>query len=228
MKDSLYKRHFIMEDIFMSICIFCPKHRFQNNFKVGFSLSESLIYEDEYIFVTPDLSPLVSGHLLIVSQKHYNSFSSAPIEVKKALKNALQYIYERLGYQDITWFEHGAVFPGKGGASIDHAHLHVLPCNFPVQKAVESDNKYFQKVKFSIEIFNSLANKQPYLWIGNSLDSSYIYFVNCLPSQYLRNIIMQLQGSNAYNWKNNFMGEESKEKYRETLKKFLREENQNE
>ena len=34
---------------------------------------------------------------------------------------------------------------------------------------------------------------------------------------------MQLQGSNAYNWKNNFMGEESKEKYRETLKKFLRE-----
>ena len=51
----------------------------------------------------------------------------------------MHYIYERLGYQEITWFEHGAVFPGKGGASIDHAHLHVLPCNFPVQNAVESD-----------------------------------------------------------------------------------------
>ncbi|MDE5946354.1 MAG: HIT domain-containing protein [Oscillospiraceae bacterium] len=206
----------------MGICVFCPKYRFQNNFKVGFTLSESLIYEDEYIFVTPDLAPLVSGHLLIVSQKHYNSFSSAPIEVKKALKKAMEHIYKSLGCQDITWFEHGAVFPGKGGASIDHAHLHVLPCNLSVQKAVEYDNKYFQKEEFSIETFNSLANKQPYLWIGNGLDSSNIYFVNYLPSQYLRNIIMQLQGSNVYNWKNSFMEEESKEKYRETLKKILR------
>jgi len=228
MKESSCKRHFIMGDIFMSICIFCPKHRFQNNFKVGFTLQESLIYEDENIFVTPDLAPLVSGHLLVVSQKHYNSFSGAPIEVKKALKKAMLYIYESLGYHDITWFEHGAVFPGKGGASIDHAHLHVLPYNFPVQKVVESDNKYFQKVEFSIEIFNSLANKQPYLWIGNGLDSSNIYFVNYLPSQYLRSIIMQLQGSDTYNWKNNFMEEESKEKYRETLKKILKEGNQNE
>lgn len=212
----------------MSICIFCPKYRFRNNFKVGFTLSESLIYEDEYIFVTPDLAPLVSGHLLIVSQKHYNSFSCAPIEVKIALRKTMQYIYESLGYQDITWFEHGAVFPGRGGASIDHAHLHVLPYNFPVQKAVELDNKYFQKAEFSIKLFNSLANKQPYLWIGNSLDSSNIYLVNHLPSQYLRNIIMKLQGSNAYNWKNNFMEEKTKEMYRETLRKILRERDQDE
>lgn len=201
----------------MNNCIFCQENRFHNNFKVGFSLSESLVYENEYIFITPDLCPLVPGHLLIVSQKHYNSFAGAPIEVQNALQKAMEYIYSNLHYRKITWFEHGAVFPGKGGASIDHAHLHVLPYNFPIQKEVEADNKYSQKLQFSKDIFYDLAEKQPYLWISNGFDSSNLYYVDNLPRQYLRDIVMRLQGSRVYNWENSFMEEASIRKYRKTL-----------
>ena len=202
----------------MSNCIFCRENRFYNNFKAGFTLSESLIYENEYIFVTPDISPLIPGHLLIVSQNHYNSFAGAPTEVRYALQKAIKYIYSNLNYKNITWFEHGAVFPGKGGASIDHAHLHVLPHEFPIQQAIEDDKKYSKKIPFSQEIFCTLAEKQPYLWVSNDFNSSCIYYVDNLPSQYLRNIVMRLQESEKYNWKSSFMEETSIRKYRETLR----------
>lgn len=204
----------------MNNCIFCQENRFRNNLKVGFTLSESLIYEDEYIFVTPDLSPLVPGHLLIVSQNHYNSFAEAPIEVQDALQRAIQHIHNDLRYEKIVWFEHGAVFPGKGGASIDHAHIHVLPYDFPIQRVVETDNKYSKKIEFSKDIFYTLAKKQPYLWISNSFNSSSIYYVDSLPSQYLRKIVMRLQGKREYDWKSNFFEEESIRKYRETLERI--------
>lgn len=204
----------------MNNCIFCQENRFHNNLKAGFTFSESLIYEDEYVFITPDLSPLVPGHLLIVSQNHYNSFAGAPIEVQNDLQKTIEYIHNSLHYEKIAWFEHGAVFSGKGGASIDHAHLHVLPYEFPIQQAVEADNKYSKKVEFSKDLFYKLAEKQPYLWISNGFDSSSIYYVDNLPSQYLRSIVVQLQGKREYNWKSNFMGEESKKKYRATLEKI--------
>ena len=201
----------------MNNCIFCQENRFYNNLKVGFTLSESLIYEDEYIFITPELAPLVPGHLLIISQNHYNSFAGTPTNVQDALQKAIDYIHNNLNYNQITWFEHGAVFSGKGGASIDHAHLHVLPYDFPIQQAVESYNKYLKKVQFSKDVFHPLAEKQPYLWISDGFHSSSIYYVDNLPSQYLRNIVMQLQGEKEYNWKYNFMKKDSIKKYKETL-----------
>lgn len=201
----------------MNDCIFCRNNRFCNNIKVGFTLTESLIYEDEHIFVTPDLSPLVPGHLLVISQNHYNSFAGAPVEIQDALYKAIDFIHDYLHYEKITWFEHGAVFPGKGGASIDHAHLHILPYDFPIQQAVEMDHRFFQKVPFSIEAFSMLSDKQPYLWISDGFDSSCIYYVDSLPSQYLREIVMRLQGKREYNWKSSYMKEESIKKYRETL-----------
>lgn len=201
----------------MNSCIFCQENRFRNNLKVGLTFSESMLFENKHIYVTPDLSPLVPGHLLIVSQEHYNSFASAPMEVQDALQKAIKYIYNNFNFRYLTWFEHGAVFPGKGGASIDHAHLHVLPYDIPIKKLVEFDNLYLQKLSYTEEIFNTLAEKQPYLWIGNGFNLSSIYYVDNLPSQYLRNVVTRLLGNESYNWKNNFMQEESLKKYRETL-----------
>ena len=209
-----------MGDRPMNNCVFCPQNRFKKNYEVGFTLQESLIFENEYLYITPDLSALLPGHLLIVSHGHYNSYSSAPAKVKNALKEALIYIHHDLGYTNITWFEHGAVFPGKGGASIDHAHLHVIPQSINLQSLVEQDPLYSASFGYSDELFDSLARKQPYLWIsdGFDLDKSKLYFVNKIPSQYLRILVMKMQGSDNYNWKNNYKSKSIKEKYRESLK----------
>ncbi len=201
----------------MNKCIFCYENRFVNNRKNGFSIDDSLIYSNDCIFVTPDISPLIPGHLLIVSQEHYNSFSDAPTSVKEALVQTIQYIKDDLGYTQMTWFEHGAVFPGKGGASINHAHVHVLPMLLPVQEEVEKDRYFSKRLPFSIDLFNSLAGKQPYLWISDGNASSHIFFVDNLPSQYLRSVAMRIQGKEAYDWKSDYTSKTSIQRYKKTL-----------
>lgn len=201
----------------MNNCIFCHENRFANNRKNGFSISDSLLYTNDYIFITPDISPLVPGHLLIVSQDHYNSFSNAPTPIKEALFQTIQYIKDNLGYTQMTWFEHGSVFPGKGGASINHAHVHILPMLLPIQEEIEKDKYFSNSFPFSIELFNSLASKQPYLWISDGNGSSHIYFVDNLPSQYLRSVVMRIQGKEAYDWKSDFSSAASIQRYQNTL-----------
>ena len=38
--------------------------------------------------------------------------------------------------QDAFLFEHGSVLENAGGSSINHAHLHILPINFDIQKEI--------------------------------------------------------------------------------------------
>ena len=201
----------------MNKCVFCQNNRFENNQKIGFTFADSLIYSNEYVFVTPDISPLTAGHLLIVSQDHYNSFADAPLAVKNALFESLRFIRANLGYDEMIWFEHGAVFPGQGGASVNHAHVHVLPITLPIREEVEKDHLYSAKEVFSMELFNYLSNRQSYLWISDGNQTSNVFFVDDLPSQYLRRIAMSLQGENTYDWKSNYSLPSSRQKYIETL-----------
>ena len=199
------------------ICVFCNENRFCLNKKIGLDSEQAVIYEDEYIYVTPDLAPLSEGHLLIVSQEHYNSFANAPRDVRNSLMKMLEYLSEDI-YRDsdITWFEHGAVFEGTGGASIDHAHLHVIPKSLKLIEAVEHDKKYIEKKSYTEKNFVELLLKQPYLWIG-SRKTSYLYYVNELPSQYLRKKVMELLHGEDFDWKENFYLESSIKKYKDTL-----------
>lgn len=204
----------------MKECVFCRENRFKKNNEIGFSNIESILYEDDNLFITFDISPLCPGHLLIVSQEHYNSFANAPLEVQHSLKQVLNAISENPFYEDMLFFEHGAVFPGTGGASIDHAHMHVLPLNLDLKKAIEEDSLYSNKIKYSDEVLNSLARKQPYLWVGSTVENSSIYYVNDLTSQYLRKKAMELQNSENYNWKENYNKNENIANIKDFLKRF--------
>ena len=198
-------------------CVFCRENRFTLNGKIGLDTREAVLYEDELIYATPDLSPLTAGHLLIVSQEHYNSFANAPRCVIDHLMKALLYFSEDIfGGREITWFEHGAVFERTGGASISHAHLHLIPQALELNAIVEKDRKYLKKIPFSDKGFADLAFAQPYLWIGNRRDS-FLYHVKELPSQYLRKMVMQVENGNAYDWKENYSSDDSIKRYRSTI-----------
>lgn len=198
-------------------CVFCKENRFYLNRQVGLNAQEAVIYEDDCIFVTPDLSPLLVGHLLIVSQDHFKSYANAPVRVINSLMNTLAYLSEEIFKEtEITWFEHGAVFGGTGGASVNHAHLHIIPYDLKLNEIVEKDKKYLKKTPFSQKEFMNLAFVQPYLWIGNRRES-YIYHVKELPSQYLRKKVMSILNSEDYNWKENYFSDNSIRKYRDTV-----------
>ena len=42
------------------------------NKKIGLNGTNWTVYEDENVFITPDISPVLKGHFLIVSKEHIN------------------------------------------------------------------------------------------------------------------------------------------------------------
>ena len=91
--------------------------------------SEVIQEKDDWTAVL-DVAPIVEGWCLIVYGQHVGALREADpsgfdalIELKNRLSNAIKDAY---GVRPF-FFEHGGVGEHRGGACIDHAHLHVVP-----------------------------------------------------------------------------------------------------
>ena len=149
-------------------CFFCGNRRFSVNKEIGLNCRDWTVYEDENVFITPDVSPIIKGHFLIVSKKHINSFGNGSEEVFLSLEKAKQilkkYVYNK---KRVLFFEHGAVISHTAGGCIDHAHLHAIP----LEKNIDVDayiDKYkllnTPKIEMTYEIIHKFAEeKNPYV-----------------------------------------------------------------
>ena len=77
------------------------------NKKIGLSGTDWGVYEDENVFITPDVSPVLKGHFLIVSKMHINSFGNGSEEIFLSLQKAKEILVEKVYCQEkILFFEH--------------------------------------------------------------------------------------------------------------------------
>lgn len=209
-----------MEKYDLGGCPFCEEHKLELHERVGYTKEEALIYEDENVYAIPDLSPVSNGHYLIVPHKHYHSFSSCPEQVFHSLRKALLFIITEIYCStEVTVFEHGAVFEGTGGSSIDHAHMHILLDEIDLVSQIDKEHLYIEKMPFTKENFLSMKGKQPYILVGNKKYGLYLFTVDeTLPSQYLRKVSAECLNSTInYNWRQCFDETESLERLKETL-----------
>ena len=58
----------------MNNCPFCNHNRKDFLEENGYNVPEMYFYEDNNFSISPDLSPLVTGHLLVIPTYHYASF----------------------------------------------------------------------------------------------------------------------------------------------------------
>ncbi len=182
-------------------CNFC-ENIFERNRELGLPEEESIVYEDENIYVMPDISPLIVGHMLIVSKKHYQGYAGAKEEVISSVKKFLLYYGEKIGYRDYTIFEHGAVISYHAGASIDHAHMHIVPLG--INMGTILDRKFSEKICCNLEELSNFAkSKQSYLYYKRKTETTgHAYPVGKIPSQYLRDVANQLLSCKKfYDWK---------------------------
>lgn len=108
-----------------SVCPFCGNNRKKFLTEHGYDVGQMYFYENADFLISPDLSPLITGHLLVILSCHYTSFGEIKDEV---ISQRIRRVVEQLlGTDDLLLFEHGAVTKGEGGASIDHAHMHIMP-----------------------------------------------------------------------------------------------------
>lgn len=198
-------------------CNFC-KNFFRLNKEQNLPEKESILYEDENIYVMPDISPLEIGHVLIVSKRHYQGFASADKKTIQSLKNFLGYYKRKISNRNFTVFEHGAVIKNSAGASIDHAHMHILPFEFNLRDRIARD--YGKPEAIHIDDLEELGKAmQPYFYcMDSNITEGYIFKVGTVPSQILRKMVNELLNNMInYNWKQQYQNLDAKIMFYKTI-----------
>lgn len=188
-------------EVYEVICHFC-ENVFERNEQQGLPKEESIVYEDENIYVMPDICPLNVGHMLIITKRHYQGYASADKDSVESVNRFLDYYKRRIGYRNFTIFEHGAVVQYCAGASIDHAHIHLVPFELPMNAILDLHYTDFSRRSLD-ELAEFGEKRQPYIYykLGNET-KGYAYPVGMIASQYLRDVANQLMKRKPdYNWK---------------------------
>lgn len=100
-------------------CIFC---------KIAQGDKEDFIYENENFFSIFDINPILEGHTLVISKKHFETVLDMPenlnsdlIDAIKNTSNILKEKYNAEGFNVLSNIEKCA------GQIIPHLHFHVIP-----------------------------------------------------------------------------------------------------
>ena len=92
-----------------------------------------ILYEDELLTIFPARGAPVSGYLMIIVNRHCNSFAELSCEELKHVDeviNNIKILYKKHFNIDSILLEHGSTKNGRHPKSIVHAHLHLIPFNF--------------------------------------------------------------------------------------------------
>lgn len=112
-------------------CVLCPPLRFRFNQMAGLPGAGAVLDRDADFFLIPDLAPLVTGHVLLVTEAHHVCAGAFPPRLwtaARAWRDVLvPVLHATYGGSGATLLEHGPATSQGGGACIDHAHWHLLP-----------------------------------------------------------------------------------------------------
>lgn len=201
-------------------CPFCGDNRKRFLRENRYEVDKAYFYEDENFSVSPDISPLVLGHMLIIPKAHYSCFGEITNEeMLSRIRDVSEWL---LGNSDLLFFEHGAVLEGDGGASINHAHMHVMPrpkdlyASSIDQYILDSNRVFSNKLEAKHSVLHEFfLKRQPYVYYEIE-NERFAYPVNNPPSQFLR-MMLQPYCNISYNWREVYTSKESKQNYIDTI-----------
>lgn len=170
-------------------CAFCDRKNFE----------ERLIAESKKFYVVATLGQITDGgYILIIPKGHVPCIADLHDTKLGPLLNLVddvrQAICKEYGQKTLI-FEHGKV-----GQSVQHAHLHILPCDIAdkvtktVRETFISEMDCFPVNRFDMFLDMYESQKEPYLfWMGED-NVPYVCWNPPAPMQYLRNVIAKLLG----------------------------------
>ncbi len=99
-------------------CLFCKI--------VAGEIPSNTIYEDNIVKVFLDISPVSTGHCLIVPKKHFKDLEEIDLETLKHIntvaKKMLVVLKEKLHCDGLTLVQNNGL-----GQEVKHYHLHLIP-----------------------------------------------------------------------------------------------------
>ncbi len=164
------------------------------------SIGKRVLYRGKYIYVAVDIAPLCIGHLLIITKEHYFNFYETGEVIKEEtekIKGIIKNIFQKIYHSETLFFEHGSAIPGEAGSSVDHAHLHAIPCKIDLKNIL--DNLLGNSIECDI-FSKNYHNEFSYIYLED-INKKVIYKVDKLPSQYLRKTVGEKLNNNNYDWR---------------------------
>jgi diadenosine tetraphosphate (Ap4A) HIT family hydrolase len=168
---------------------------------------DELIDESENFYAKAALGHFVFGYTLIIPKEHFLSFAYLPEHLFPELEAFRGDVVDKLHClceHPITTMEHGAMNRcQRGGACIDHAHLHLMP--------LAADLYPMLSERFSFCELHSISELQRFkdaqisymYYQREGLRSYAVQLSQDVPSQTLRRIACQALGEpDLWDWRN--------------------------
>jgi len=169
--------------------------------------SQLIVHDRENFFVIADPYPLVKGHIMIVSKKHYGctaELSSRDMDEFLSLKSIIKSAYKR---ENIAWtgYEHGragSCFSNHCDAECHHMHFHFLPRELRINNTVQESLSGMPMSEWTKlgEWGHAYGN---YLLVEDRHDGAFFYPTqrHTVPSHYIRSTAAQALGAEERsNW----------------------------
>jgi diadenosine tetraphosphate (Ap4A) HIT family hydrolase len=198
--------HRLSDSLSINGCLLCDEVSggFPLSLRLGLysSNSEKIVLQSEHFLVLGDISPLVPGHSLMLTKNHYCSFGQVPGSMLSEFLSLREQSISCLAsnYAAPLLFEHGSstTAPG-GGACIEHAHIHLLPVDAPVEEWLAEVGK----VTPGSVMGRKPALSENYLWCRKQDGSEYYVtdFDQAIPSQFIRQALADHFNIPEWNWK---------------------------
>jgi len=184
-------------------CLFCSIQEISN----PSNPEDEIIDESENFYAKAALGHFVFGYTLIISKEHVLSFGCLPENLFPELEAFRDSVLDKLHHicqHPITIMEHGAINRcQRGGACIDHAHLHLMPLAADVYPILSN--------RFSFDELGSISELRRF----KDAQTSYLFYQKEgfrshavklsqeVPSQLLRRIACQALGTpELWDWRN--------------------------
>jgi diadenosine tetraphosphate (Ap4A) HIT family hydrolase len=186
-------------------CCFCQefqKNEVNEEIRKVYGVSNRILFANDEFVVLPSVSPIVENHLLILPKRHINTMKQLEDHEKEHLLVIMKNIMRLLG-KDYFIFEHGA-FPVNGNTcGVDHAHIHFLPVERTVSKAIIESLYEFYVSRLYTDFILSLNDEinMPYLSYGNDIQEMYMCNNAFFRSQFMRELLCNKLGINDWNWR---------------------------
>jgi diadenosine tetraphosphate (Ap4A) HIT family hydrolase len=183
-------------------CLFCSIQDISN----PSNPEDEIIDESENFYAKAALGHFVFGYTLIISKEHFPSFACVPQQLFPECEAFRDKVLDKLHnicQHPISIMEHGAISRcQRGGACIDHAHLHLMP--------LTTDLYPMLSTRFSFDELGSISELRrfkdtqiPYLYFQREGFRGHgVKLAQDVPSQLLRRVACQALGEpELWDWR---------------------------
>lgn len=162
------------------------------------------IYEDEKFYVSVSAGALFEGHLLIIPKKHYLSvgaFGQNVIEKFLHLQEGLIQILKQQYNKEVICFEHGTgKFAGTSGASVIHAHVHLLPVKDSLIPEIKMNGCIITSIGSVYDLQKCAESGESYIFYQDINRKLFMIEKKEKQSQFFRKLICDKYNLGEWDW----------------------------